>query len=565
MFAREPSVGPICVGAQGKTLVSSLVKSNSYNISCRSGEIWHGACTKAARDPHHHRRLRAPPRSHPRHRRRVRPARVPADDPAPGLRGADRLGRQRGARDPPHHPDRPRHPRPQHAGAPGRGADARHPARVPVDRGHRHHGLRQRGQRRRRAPLRDLRLHPEALRRREGALGRVARAREPPGPPPARGVPRAARPARRARRGRRPDPRADRAEPAAPVPGRRDSSPGSRRRGPARRANAFAERRSSRSWPRPSSASRTSCAATHSEPPSTPGSCATASVSRRATRSRCAWPASCTTSARSGCLRSSSRGRAPSIRRSAGWSSDTRWSASASSTRSASPSEVTMAIRHHHEWWDGRGYPDALFGNQIPVAARIVAIADAYDAMTSDRPYRKALPQAVAQDELEDASPASSSTPSWSRNSSAFVESSRRRPPAPRRERRPWRPRGGAGARSSAFDKGGPWRRMSKEQCTLAAPEREPPYASTLGARSASPSCGTSSTRRSRACHAPAGASGLHAGRLGSGLCLRVEAPEHVALSLRVAVGASTAGRRASIARVAWTAPTVDGAHWAGL
>jgi HD-GYP domain-containing protein (c-di-GMP phosphodiesterase class II) len=64
-------------------------------------------------------------------------------------------------------------------------------------------------------------------------------------------------------------------------------------------------------------------------------------------------------------------------------------------------SEVTMAIRHHHEWWDGRGYPDALFGSQIPLPARIVAICDAYDAMTSDRPYRKALPQSVAIDELK--------------------------------------------------------------------------------------------------------------------------------------------------------------------
>jgi hypothetical protein len=50
-----------------------------------------------------------------------------------------------------------------------------------------------------------------------------------------------------------------------------------------------------------------------------------------------------------------------------------------------------MAIRHHHEWWDGRGYPDGLFGSQISLAARIVAIADAYDAMTTDRPYRRAL------------------------------------------------------------------------------------------------------------------------------------------------------------------------------
>ena len=63
--------------------------------------------------------------------------------------------------------------------------------------------------------------------------------------------------------------------------------------------------------------------------------------------------------------------------------------------------EVSMAIRHHHEWWDGRGYPDGLYGNQIPLAARIVSIADAYDAMTSDRPYRRALSQEVALDELK--------------------------------------------------------------------------------------------------------------------------------------------------------------------
>ena len=64
-------------------------------------------------------------------------------------------------------------------------------------------------------------------------------------------------------------------------------------------------------------------------------------------------------------------------------------------------SEVSMAIRHHHEWWDGRGYPDGLFGAQIPLAARIVAVADAYDAMTSDRPYRRALSQEVAVEELK--------------------------------------------------------------------------------------------------------------------------------------------------------------------
>lgn len=49
------------------------------------------------------------------------------------------------------------------------------------------------------------------------------------------------------------------------------------------------------------------------------------------------------------------------------------------------------AVRHHHERWDGTGYPDGLAGNQIPLAARIVAVADGLDAMTTDRPYRMAM------------------------------------------------------------------------------------------------------------------------------------------------------------------------------
>lgn len=53
---------------------------------------------------------------------------------------------------------------------------------------------------------------------------------------------------------------------------------------------------------------------------------------------------------------------------------------------------ILSVIRHHHEWYDGSGYPDGLMGEEIPYCARIVAIADAYDAMSSDRPYRKALP-----------------------------------------------------------------------------------------------------------------------------------------------------------------------------
>jgi response regulator RpfG family c-di-GMP phosphodiesterase len=55
----------------------------------------------------------------------------------------------------------------------------------------------------------------------------------------------------------------------------------------------------------------------------------------------------------------------------------------------------------HHEWWDGGGYPRGLSGDAIPLDGRIVAISDAYDAMTSDRAYRRALPHAVAVAEVE--------------------------------------------------------------------------------------------------------------------------------------------------------------------
>ena len=51
-----------------------------------------------------------------------------------------------------------------------------------------------------------------------------------------------------------------------------------------------------------------------------------------------------------------------------------------------------LVIRHHHERWDGSGYPDGLAGRAIPLGARIVAVADVFDALTSDRPYRGALP-----------------------------------------------------------------------------------------------------------------------------------------------------------------------------
>jgi putative nucleotidyltransferase with HDIG domain len=53
--------------------------------------------------------------------------------------------------------------------------------------------------------------------------------------------------------------------------------------------------------------------------------------------------------------------------------------------------EVSRIVRHHHERWDGKGYPDGLAGEAIPLGARIFAVADSFDAMTSDRPYRRAM------------------------------------------------------------------------------------------------------------------------------------------------------------------------------
>jgi putative two-component system response regulator len=50
-------------------------------------------------------------------------------------------------------------------------------------------------------------------------------------------------------------------------------------------------------------------------------------------------------------------------------------------------------VRHHHEKMDGSGYPDGLKGNEISIPARIMAVADIYDALTTDRPYRKAMPK----------------------------------------------------------------------------------------------------------------------------------------------------------------------------
>jgi putative nucleotidyltransferase with HDIG domain len=69
--------------------------------------------------------------------------------------------------------------------------------------------------------------------------------------------------------------------------------------------------------------------------------------------------------------------------------------------KSSSLSHVLPTIRHHHERVDGRGYPDGLRGDEIPITAQCVAIADAYDAMTSSRPYRSGMSRTKALREIK--------------------------------------------------------------------------------------------------------------------------------------------------------------------
>ena len=68
--------------------------------------------------------------------------------------------------------------------------------------------------------------------------------------------------------------------------------------------------------------------------------------------------------------------------------------------RRARAGPVAASSAPAHERWDGAGYPDGLAGSEIPLGARIVAVADAFDAMTADRPYRAAITPAEALDEL---------------------------------------------------------------------------------------------------------------------------------------------------------------------
>lgn len=61
-----------------------------------------------------------------------------------------------------------------------------------------------------------------------------------------------------------------------------------------------------------------------------------------------------------------------------------------------------LLVRWHHEWWNGAGYPDALRREEIPLAARILRVADSYSALTDDRPFRRAMTEEAARRELID-------------------------------------------------------------------------------------------------------------------------------------------------------------------
>jgi putative nucleotidyltransferase with HDIG domain len=68
---------------------------------------------------------------------------------------------------------------------------------------------------------------------------------------------------------------------------------------------------------------------------------------------------------------------------------------------SSVPEEVVRIVRHHHEREDGKGYPDGLLGDEIPIGSKIIVLCDAVDAMLSDRPYRDALPLQAVLEQLE--------------------------------------------------------------------------------------------------------------------------------------------------------------------
>lgn len=70
------------------------------------------------------------------------------------------------------------------------------------------------------------------------------------------------------------------------------------------------------------------------------------------------------------------------------------------SARASADRAVQLLVRWHHEWWNGSGYPDALRQNEIPLAARILRVADSYAALTDARPFRPAMSAAEAREQI---------------------------------------------------------------------------------------------------------------------------------------------------------------------
>jgi HD-GYP domain-containing protein (c-di-GMP phosphodiesterase class II) len=70
------------------------------------------------------------------------------------------------------------------------------------------------------------------------------------------------------------------------------------------------------------------------------------------------------------------------------------------SARASTDRAVQLLVRWHHEWWNGSGYPDALRQNEIPLAARILRVADSYAALTDARPFRPALNEVAAREQI---------------------------------------------------------------------------------------------------------------------------------------------------------------------
>ena len=132
----------------------------------------------------------------------------------------------------------------------------------------------------------------------------------------------------------------------------------------------------------------------------------------RTASSASAPPASCTTSASSASPTRSSRSRAARRRR-VGRDAPPSGARRADPRRTRTCATSAAWVLAHHERIDGGGYPDGLAGDAIPLEARILAVADAYEAMTADRPYRRGAEARRGARRAARAAPARSSTRSW--------------------------------------------------------------------------------------------------------------------------------------------------------